>query len=183
MNQKSFAATVVAIKQNHWPTEWDYMIRTQKEGKQPQIIMAILDRGLLNMQGTSVRIKPQEIRLINGDTAFFFNKMEQPTRVTFIERGSPDFSTTARTITLRGPEELEDVLIENFESHHLFTANTNPLDTGKTEEETPEPASRAVMNWGPKTAWNLPRPDRLCPLLRRPSFGLGKLVSRLQSTT
>jgi len=131
------------------------MIWTEKEGKQLHIIMTILDRGHLNMNGTSVSIKPQEIGLRHGDTAFFFNKMEQQTRVTFIERGAPGFSTTARIITLRGPELLEDVFIQTIERHCLFTVNMNPLDTAKIEEETPEQASRVVMNWGPKTVWNL----------------------------
>jgi len=32
----------------------------------------------------------------------------------------------------------------------------NPFDTAMIREEvTPEPASKSIMNWGPKTPWNL----------------------------
>jgi len=75
--------------------------------------------------------------------------------VTIIERGNPGFYTTARSVTLLRPEPHDDILIQSIASHCLFTANMNPLDTAKIEEVTLEPTSRSVMNWGPKTPWNL----------------------------
>jgi len=76
LSYEPYAATVVAIEQNRWPTEWAYMIWTEKKGEPPQLIMTILDRGYLNIQDTSIRIRPQVIVLNDGDTAFFFDKLE-----------------------------------------------------------------------------------------------------------
>jgi len=76
--------------------------------------------------------------------------------VTIIEQGYPGFYTTARNVTLLRPEPCEDTILQSIERHYLFTANMNPLDmaTGRVET-TPESSSMAVMNWGPKTPWNL----------------------------
>jgi len=62
------------------------MIRTEKKGKTPQLIMTIMDRGCLNIQDTSIRISPKAIVLNEGETAFFFDIFERPIRVTIIER-------------------------------------------------------------------------------------------------
>jgi len=76
--------------------------------------------------------------------------------VTIIERGNSGFYTTACNVTLLRPVPHYDIFIQSIESHHLFTANMNPLDTAMIiEHVTPEPASKSIMNWGPKTPWNL----------------------------
>ena len=38
-----YVVTVVVIEQNHWATEWTYMMRTEKKGRPPQLITAILE--------------------------------------------------------------------------------------------------------------------------------------------
>ena len=53
LDTEPYTATVVAIEQKHWPTEWVYMIRLEKKGQHPQLIMATLDRGDLYSQDTS----------------------------------------------------------------------------------------------------------------------------------
>jgi len=89
-------ATVVAIEQNHWPTEWAYMIRLEKKGQPPQLIMAILDRGDLYSQDTSICIRPKVMELKNGETAFFFNRFERLIQGTIIEQVNPSFHLTVR---------------------------------------------------------------------------------------
>jgi len=132
------------------------MIQTETNGKPPQLLMTILDRGCPNIQETSIRISLKVIVLKEGEIAFFFNKFDRPIRVTIIERGNPGFYTTARNVPLRRPVPHEDILIRSIESHRLFTANMNPLDTVKIREDvTLEPASLSVMNWRLKTPWNL----------------------------
>jgi hypothetical protein len=74
-NTEPNVATVVAIEQNHWPTEWTYTVRADKKGKPPLLIAAILDTGGLNIQDTSIRIIPEAIELTNGETAFFLTYM------------------------------------------------------------------------------------------------------------
>jgi len=54
-------ATVVAIEQNYWPREWRYMIRIEENGKSPELLMTILDRGILNSQDISTRISLKAI--------------------------------------------------------------------------------------------------------------------------
>jgi len=131
------------------------MIWTEINGKPPQLIMTILDRGSLNIQESSIRISPKAIVLNEGEIAFFFSKFAQPIRVTISERGNPGFYTTARNVTLRRPVPHDDILIRSIESHRLLAANVNPLDTATIiEDVTPEPASMSFMNWGPKIPWN-----------------------------
>jgi len=75
MGYEPYVATIVAIEQNHWPTEWAYMIRMEKKGKPPQLIMTILDRGSLNLQDTSTRISPKAMKLTDGKTAFYLRQI------------------------------------------------------------------------------------------------------------
>jgi len=96
MGYESYAATVVVIEQNHWPTEWAYMIQMEKEGKHSQLIMTILDRGGLNPHDTSTRISPKVMELKKGETAFFFDRYERPIQVTIIEQGDTGFHVTVR---------------------------------------------------------------------------------------
>jgi len=91
-------ATVVAIEQNYWPREWIYMIRIEEIGKSPELLMTILDRGILNSQDISTRISPKAIMLTEGDTALFFNEFEIPTQVTNIQKDSPGFYETVRIV-------------------------------------------------------------------------------------
>ena len=86
LGYEPYEATVVAIEQNHWPTEWAYMIRIEKEGKPPEAIMTKLDKGSLNIQDNSTRIYQKAIELKHGESAFFFDKFEQQIRVTIIEQ-------------------------------------------------------------------------------------------------
>jgi len=95
MGYEPYVATVVAIEQNQWPTEWAYMIQMEKKGKPPQLIMTILDRGSLNLQDTSTRISPKAMELKDGKTAFFFDRFERPIPVTIIEQGNPCFGRFA----------------------------------------------------------------------------------------
>jgi len=149
-------ATVVAIEQNYWPMEWTYMIRMEEIGKPPELIMTILDRGSLNLQDISTRISPKAIVLNEGDTAFFFDKFERTIQVTIIQQGNPGFYETVRNVTLLRPVPHDDIFIQPIESHRLFTANINPSDTAKLREDVPlETVSKSIINWGPKTPWNI----------------------------
>jgi len=61
----------MAIEQNHWPRVWIYMVWIEDSGKSPELLMAILDRGILNSQDISTRICPKETLLKNREVAFF----------------------------------------------------------------------------------------------------------------
>jgi len=76
LGYEPYVATVVAIKQNQWPTEWAYMVLIEKKGRPPQLIITILDRESLNIQETSICISPKVIVLNNGKTAFFFDELD-----------------------------------------------------------------------------------------------------------
>jgi len=110
MGYQPCVTTIVAIEQNHWPTEWAYIIRIEKKGKPPQLIMTILDRGSLNLQDTSTCISPKAMELKDRKTAFFFDRFERPIQVTIIQQGYPGFHWTDRNVTLR-PEPHDDIFV------------------------------------------------------------------------
>ena len=60
------------------------MIRTEESGKSPELLLTILDRGILNSQDTSTCICPKAILLAEREVALFFNKFEQLIQVTII---------------------------------------------------------------------------------------------------
>jgi len=65
------------------------MILIEETGKSPELLMTILDRGILNSQDTSTRISPKAVMLTDGDVPLFFNEFERPIQVTIVQKGSP----------------------------------------------------------------------------------------------
>ena len=91
-------ATVVAIGQNYWPEEWIYVIRIEEKGKLPNLLYTIMERGGLNPDDTSYRIRPKTMLLAGGDVAFFFDKFEKRTQVTIILQSSSGLYETVRMV-------------------------------------------------------------------------------------
>ena len=151
-------ATVVAIEQNHWPWEWIYMVRRQDSGKSPELLTAILDRGILNSQDISTHICPKAVILKNGEVAFFFNEFERPIQVTITQESSPSFYETVRMVQPLQTELYPMMKIQDIESHRLFTADMSLSYMANPSEET-QPALEltSMIQWEPKIAWNLIR--------------------------
>jgi len=148
-------ATIVAIEQNHWPREWIYMIRTEKIGKSPELIMAILDRGSLNSQDISTRICPKAVLLENREVAFFFNKFERLIQVTIVQKGSPGYYETVRMVQPLQAHLSPIMKLQDIESHRLFTVDMSPPNTANPSEETQSGLSpKSMIKWGPKIVWN-----------------------------
>jgi len=125
----------------------------EKEGKPPQLIMTILDRGGLNTHDTSTRISRKAMELKMGETAFFFDRFERPIQVTIIEQGDPGSHVTVRNNLCPVPHD--DILIRSIESHRLFTVNMTFFYTDMIREEIAlDPVSKSIMNWGLKNPWN-----------------------------
>ena len=157
LGTEPYAATVVAIEQNHWSTEWAYMIRLEKKGTPPQLIMTVLDRGDLNPHDTSICISSKAMELKNGETAFFFNQFERPIRLTIIEQKTPGFHLTVRNSFQ--PTPYDDILIRPIEIVQLFTVHMHHIHTATTRAETTLVLiSKALMNWGLRTHGTLSPP-------------------------
>jgi len=122
-------ATVVAIQQNYWPREWRYMIRIEEIGKFPELLMTVLDRGILNSQDMSTCISPKAVILTDGDVAVFFNEFERPIQVTIIQKGSPGFYETVRMVQPLQAHLSPRMKLLDIESHRLFTADMCPSST------------------------------------------------------
>jgi len=150
-----YKATVVAIEQNHWPREWTYMIRVEESVKSPELLMTILDRGPLNSQDNSIRIRPKAAMLTDGDVPLFFDAFEHPTRMTIIQKVSSDFYETVRMVTSSQAQRSPRMKSQVTASHRLFTANTPPSDTAKLSDVTqPGQTLKSTVNWGPKITWH-----------------------------
>ena len=122
-------ATVVAIQQNYWPRKWRYMIRIEEIGKFPELLMTVLDRGILNSQDMSTCISPKAVILTDGDVAVFFNEFERLIQVTIIQKGSPGFYETVRMVQPLQAHLSPRMKLLDIENHRLFTADMCPSST------------------------------------------------------
>ena len=139
-------ATVVAIEQNHWPEEWTYMVRIEEIGKPPELLMTILDRGSLNSQDISTRIRPKAIMLTGGDKALYFNGFERPIQVTIIQKVSPGSYETVRIITPSQAKLSPRMKVQDIESHRLLTVDMSPPRHGKAQRRGTAGADTQINN-------------------------------------
>jgi len=144
--QQHYEATVIAIEQNHWPTEWRYLIRLELPRRPPKPRTAILDRGPLNPLDDRYYIRPEDATFQNNDVAFFFNAFERPLRVTIIQKGKPG---SYETVRMTQPHQLYRFQI--IESHRLFSQEMllHYEDVGR-KESGPATTPHLVTTWGQK---------------------------------
>jgi len=148
-------AIVVVIEQNHWLKEWRYMIRIEEMGKSPELLITILDRGILNSQDISTRISPEAVILTEGDVAFFFNEFERPIQETIFQKGRPGFYETVRLTQPLQAQLPPSMKLQDIESHRLFTADMWPSYMDNLTEETQSgPIPKSMIKWGPKIYWD-----------------------------
>ena len=112
------------------------MIRIEEIGKSPELLITILDRGILNSQDISTRISPQAYILTDGDVAFFFNEFERQIQVTIIQKGRAGFYETVRTTQPLQAQLPPGMKLQEIESHRLFTADMWPSYMDNLTEET-----------------------------------------------
>jgi len=145
----------MAIEQNYWQREWIYMIRIDEIGKSPELLMTILDRGILNLQDISTRICPKAALLTKREMALFFNEFERVIQVTIIQKDSPGFYETVRMVRPLQAQLPPRMKPQDIESHRLFTVDMSPSYTAILREETQSGLTlKSRIKWGPKIAWN-----------------------------
>jgi len=131
------------------------MIQIEEIGKSPELLMTILDRGILNSQDIFTRICPKAVLLTKREVAFFFNEFERPIQVTIIQKGSSGFYETVRMVQPLQAQLPPRMKLQDIESHRFFTADMSPSYTANLREETQSGLTlKSMIKWGPKNAWN-----------------------------